>query len=51
MRRPEIDRAYSEATGATDGSIIAAIITVQATRNGGSARPIVPVMPVLGGQR
>src|SRR5450755_2681222 len=39
-----MDRAYSEATGATDGSIIAAIITVQATRNAGSVRPMVPVM-------
>ena len=41
-RRLAMDRAYSDATGATEGSIIAAIITVQATRNAGSVRPIVP---------
>jgi hypothetical protein len=39
-----MERAYSDATGATDGSIIAAIITVQATRNAGSVRPMVPAM-------
>src|SRR6516165_5288739 len=35
-------RAHSTATGAADGSIIAAIITTHSPRNGSSARPMVP---------
>jgi hypothetical protein len=37
-----INRVHSTATGATDGSIIAAIITAHSPRNGSNARPIVP---------
>src|SRR5215472_11013623 len=39
---PLIRRAHSTATGATDGSIIAAIITTHSPRKGSSARPMVP---------
>src|SRR6516165_11321786 len=39
---PLIRRVHSTATGATDGSIIAAIITTHSPRKGSSARPIVP---------
>src|SRR6266700_2894906 len=39
---PLISRAHSTATGAADGSIIAAIMTTHSPRNGSSARPIVP---------
>ena len=43
-----IRRVHSTATGATDGSIIAAIITTQSPRKGSSARPIVPgPLPML----
>ena len=39
---PAIKRVHSTATGATDGSIIAAIITSHSPRKGSSARPMVP---------
>src|SRR5690349_15900781 len=39
---PLISRAHSTATGAADGSIIAAIMTIHSPRNGSSARPMVP---------
>jgi hypothetical protein len=39
---PLINRVHSTATGATDGSIIAAIITAHSPRRGSSARPMVP---------
>src|SRR5580700_9026582 len=39
---PPINRVHSTATGATDGSIIAAIIITHKPRNGSSARPMVP---------
>src|SRR5205807_2507507 len=39
--------AYSEAVGATEGSIMAAIISVQAGTNAARARPIVPVIPAI----
>src|SRR5262245_48272110 len=39
---PAIKRVHSTPTGATDGSIIAAIITIHAPRKGSRARPIVP---------
>src|SRR5215475_2821907 len=35
-------RVHNTATGATEGSIIAAIITTHSPRNGTSARPMVP---------
>ena len=37
-----IRRVHSTATGATDGSIIAAIIIAHSPRKGSSARPMVP---------
>jgi len=37
-----IKRVHSTATGVTDGSIIAAIITTHSPRKGSSARPMVP---------
>ena len=37
-----IKRVHSTATGATDGSIIAAIITTHSPRKGSSSRPMVP---------
>src|SRR5215471_3334269 len=39
---PAIKRVHSTPTGATDGSIIAAIITTHSPRKGSSARPMVP---------
>jgi hypothetical protein len=39
---PAIRRVHSTATGATDGSIIAAIITSHSPRKGSSVRPMVP---------
>jgi hypothetical protein len=39
---PPINRVHNTATGATDGSIIAAIITAHSPTKGSSARPIVP---------
>jgi len=39
--------AYSEAVGATDGSIMAAIISVQAGTNATRPSPIVPVIPAI----
>ena len=45
---PVIKRVHSTATGATDGNIIAAIITTQTPRKGSRARPIVPgPLPML----
>src|SRR6266851_4552440 len=45
---PPISRAHSTATGAADGSIIAAIMTVHSPRNGSNARPMVPgPLPIL----
>ena len=45
---PPIRRVHSTATGATDGSIIAAIITTHSPRKGSSARPMVPgPLPML----
>ena len=37
-----IKRVHSTATGATEGSIIAAIITTHSPRKGSSVRPMVP---------
>jgi hypothetical protein len=39
---PVIERVHSTATGATEGSIIAAIITTHSPRKGSSAKPMVP---------
>ena len=45
---PVIRRVHSTATGATDGNIIAAIITTHTPRKGSNARPIVPgPLPML----
>src|SRR5258708_1785332 len=45
---PAISRVHSTATGATDGSIIAAIMTTHSPRNGSNPRPIVPgPLPML----
>jgi hypothetical protein len=39
--------AYSEAAGVTEGSIMAAIISVHTGTNTASPRPIVPVIPAM----
>ena len=49
---PLIKRVQSTATGATEGSIIADIITSHSPRNGSSARAIVPgPLPMLRASR
>jgi hypothetical protein len=44
-RQERTDRWYIEATGATDGSIIAAIISAHMPTKAGRPRPMVPLMP------
>ena len=48
VETPLIQRVQSTATGATDGNIIAAIISTHSPRKTGSARPMVPgPLPML----
>ena len=42
VERPAIERVQSTATGATDGSIIAAIMSTHSARKRANERPIVP---------
>ena len=46
-RQERTDRWYIEATGATEGSIIAAIINPHMPTKAGRLRPMVPVMPTI----
>ena len=46
-RQERTERWYMEATGATDGSIIAAIISVHMPTKPARPRPMVPVMPAI----